>query len=1224
MSSPYSPYWGVTRDYVVLRQVVKNALAWSGNSWLSFVPSQGIVAAGAQLDLQARFDARHLLGGDYRATVHVRSNDPDQPDLTRPAHLHVTGAPDIAVTPDSLAFGSLFVGASRIDTVTVGNVGTDVLHVTNVLVTPAHFQEPVTAFDVAPGATRKLVVTFAPTAPGVFDGTLAVVSDDHDEPSVTVHLAGTGLVAPDIAVSPDHLSADLLAGEQADRPLTILNTGGSDLNFKLSSQSTAAASPAPGTPVAIGDSLRGATRNSTNPHVGAPVVQGMYTGTQLSFGISTLGEVMPFQYPVGNEHLARGSFLAGYTVAYEVGGLDRLAFSAYDNRLNIAPFSYQELENSATRAVVEVVTHTGDGLLAIRRLFTFVKDQKYLTVESRLVNLSGASMTRVVLKEDADWDADGQFPNTWDYDRDRHMVHASVNHFVGIASEQAPDFMDINGWNDYTGRTTVVDFPTGPVLGFDGFEVLHFELGTLAPAETTEVKVAYGAGNTLAELQAIMDVAVGNLPWLTLTPNQGTIPGGGQLVVNAHFSSAGLLGGVYPGTIQILSNDPDESPLGVPVSMHVIGAPRLVASRDSIAFGTLFAGQSRTDTLTLSNPGTDLLSVTSVTVSPAAFTADVTPFTLAPGAHRTLVVGYAPSAVGVSTGALTFASNDPSHPSLAVVLTGTALAPPIAGIAPDSLHFEVTQGGHQQATLTLSNTGGSDLTFSIATSGAAALPAALTVVPEAIRTSKTLPSAPRTTARVVPRKSAIEAPASGSLGAVLVIADGGTEVDVDSLLTSAGYSVTQVTDDSIWDGTNPSPSGFKLVVLLDGPGVTTGMPAGGQTALKNFVAAGGGLISTEWLAYEVANGNYTLMQELIPLTWREFAEGVFTWGVVHAHPVTAGVSPVFNVSTTADLGTANSGTVLVTSSTGDPMVITKSFGGGNTVHFACAGNYFGHRPFTVPDMQRLFLNAANWLTGANLLTVAPSSGSIPASGSLELTVSDDPGALPPGTYHNSVIVATNDPVTPILTVPVTVVVVGAAAVALSPDSLASGSLFVGKAGVDSVQVSNTGSLVLHVTSVAASAPFSVPTAGFDLAAGASRRLPVTFAPTAAGPFRGQLTVNSNAAGKPTASITLVGIGVGTASADLAQPPLSLALYGLVPNPPVRELMVSFTLPDDQPATVDLLDLAGRRLREVAVGSSGPGRHSISLGSVGSFESGVYLVRLRHGGRSIVKKCVLTK
>jgi subtilisin family serine protease len=1192
--------------------------------WLRVSPTTGRVPAGGSLDLEVTFDANGLFGGDYAGAVLLNSNDPGQPLTRVPASLHVTGAPDIALSRDTLDFKGLFIGATRVDSVRVTNAGTDVLHVSSVACSPAVFAVPGAAFDLPPGSDRWLPVTFTPTVANPFNGTLVIASDDHDEPSVSVRLLGTGLVPPDIAVTPDHLSADLFTGQQADRPLTIANTGGSELDFKVSARHPPPASPVMGAPVAISDSLRGPTRNTTNPHAGAPVVQAIYTGAQLSFGISDLGEVMPFQYPVGNEHLARGSFIAGYTVAYEAGGVDRLAFSVYDIRSNVTPFSYRELENSATRAVVEVVTHTGDGLLAIRRLFTFVRDQKFVTVESRLENLSGASMTRVVFKEDADWDADGQYSNTWDYDRDRHLVYASLTHFVGIASEQAPDLMDIYGWNDYSGRNTFVDIPSGPVFNYDGLEVLHFELGTLAPAQTADVRVAYGAGNTLAELQSIMDVAVGSLPWLTLTPNQGTVPAGGQLVVNAHFNSAGLLGGVYPGTIQVLSNDPDESPLDVPVSMHVIGAPRLVASRDSIGFGTLFVGQSRTDTLSVSNPGTDLLSVTSVTVAPDAFTTDVTPFTLAPGARRTLVVRYAPATLGASNGALTFVSNDPSHPTLAVALSGTALPPPIAGIAPDSLHIEVAQGGHQQATLTLSNTGGSDLTFSVATSSTAARPAALTVVPEAIRTSKTLPSAPRPTARVVPRKSAVEGPASGSLGAVLVIADGGTEGDVDSLLTSAGYSVTQVVDDSNWDGTNPSPSGFKLVVLLDGPGVTNGMPAGGQTALKNFVAAGGGLISTEWLAYEVSVGNYSLMQALIPLTWGDFAEGLFTWSVVHAHPVTSGVSPEFNVSTTADIGTANSGTVLVASSTGYPMVITKSYGAGNIVHFSCAGNYFGYRPFTVPDMQRLLLNSANWLTGANLLTVAPSSGSVPAHASLDLTVSDDPGVLPPGTYYNSVFLATNDPVTPSLTVPVTIVVVGAAAIALSPDSLASGSLFVGKAGVDSVQVSNPGSVVLHVTSVAASAPFSVPTAGFDLAGGGSRWLPVTFAPTAAGPFRGQLTVNSSAPGRAIARMTLVGIGIGTASADLAQPPLSLALYGLVPNPPVHELMVSFTLPDDKPATVELLDLAGRRLREVAVGAGGPGRHTISLGAVSSFESGVYLVRLRHGGRSLVKKCVLTK
>ena len=189
IDSPFSPYWSDNRDYVVLRQVIQNALAWSGAGWLSFLPASGAVHAGEQLDVVARFDAAQLLGGDYRATIHVRSNDPDEPDVTRPAHLHVTGRPDIAVTPDSLAFGSLFVGLSRTDTLHVRNDGTDVLHVSGV-VAVAPFHAPSGAFDLAPGESRDLVVAFTPTTDGVFENTLVISSNDFDEPTVTVHLAG--------------------------------------------------------------------------------------------------------------------------------------------------------------------------------------------------------------------------------------------------------------------------------------------------------------------------------------------------------------------------------------------------------------------------------------------------------------------------------------------------------------------------------------------------------------------------------------------------------------------------------------------------------------------------------------------------------------------------------------------------------------------------------------------------------------------------------------------------------------------------------------------------------------------------------------------------------------------------------------------------------------------------------------------------------------------------
>ena len=79
---------------------------------------------------------------------------------------------------------------------------------------------------------------------------------------------------PDIAVTPDHLSADLFTGQHADRTLTIMNTGGSELDFKVFARRPPAATPAQGAPVSISDSLRGPTRNTLNPHTGAPVVRG--------------------------------------------------------------------------------------------------------------------------------------------------------------------------------------------------------------------------------------------------------------------------------------------------------------------------------------------------------------------------------------------------------------------------------------------------------------------------------------------------------------------------------------------------------------------------------------------------------------------------------------------------------------------------------------------------------------------------------------------------------------------------------------------------------------------------------------------------------------------------------------------------------------------------------------------------------------------------------------
>lgn len=82
---------------------------------------------------------------------------------------------------------------------------------------------------------------------------------------------------------------------------------------------------------------------------------------------------------------------------------------------------------------------------------------------------------------------------------------------------------------------------------------------------------------------------------------------------------------------------------------------------------------------------------------------------------------------------------------------------------------------------------------------------------------------------------------------------------------------------------------------------------------------------------------------------------------------------------------------------------------------------------------------------------------------------------------------------------------------------------------------------------------------------------------------------------------------------LAVPPSAPSALALAagPNPARGELAARFTLPDARPARLELLDLAGRRVRTVE--ASGAGAHSERFGDLGALAPGVYLLRLSHGG-----------
>jgi hypothetical protein len=85
-----------------------------------------------------------------------------------------------------------------------------------------------------------------------------------------------------------------------------------------------------------------------------------------------------------------------------------------------------------------------------------------------------------------------------------------------------------------------------------------------------------------------------------------------------------------------------------------------------------------------------------------------------------------------------------------------------------------------------------------------------------------------------------------------------------------------------------------------------------------------------------------------------------------------------------------------------------------------------------------------------------------------------------------------------------------------------------------------------------------------------------------------------------------------------------ALKGLSPNPAWRDLNVSFSLADGSSASLDLIDIAGRRVKHVEVGSLGAGNHVVNLGRDGMLPAGVYLVRLTQGARSLTARAVVVR
>jgi len=149
-----------------------------------------------------------------------------------------------------------------------------------------------------------------------------------------------------------------------------------------------------------------------------------------------------------------------------------------------------------------------------------------------------------------------------------------------------------------------------------------------------------------------------------------------------------------------------------PGSQPILG-PIAQLSANSLSFGSLSVGQSSTaQTLTITSDGGQALSLNTLTITGANsgdFSETDTchvPTVLQPGNSCSVLVSFAPSAVGNRSAALTITDNA-SPTTESVQLTGTGLTPaPAVTLVPGTLDFgTVTQGTSTPASISVQNSG---------------------------------------------------------------------------------------------------------------------------------------------------------------------------------------------------------------------------------------------------------------------------------------------------------------------------------------------------------------------------------------------------------------------------------------------------------------------------------------------------------------------------------------
>ena len=740
-----------------------NQLGWIGTpinatgEWLAAEPTEGEVPEGepdeVTLSYQTTFEEEGVLdltgGLDYSADVEIQSNDPGTPTEQLPVTLTVNGEPAISVSEDPLDFGSVFTGTSTTDTLTVFNDSdNNILQVGSLeFAGDEVFSLPDNSgFVLDPGESMAVPVSFSPTASTTYSGTISFASSAGDQ---EVGIEGQG--SPFVSIEPDSLSQeiDLTTGDStATQTFSVTNEFSESLPFAVLIETLESENMDITPKLADKQLQRWRQMQQVEPQSNSdvePSLQPVPSGqpesqsadrgarsaaARLMSGPEVLEETGVTVY--GNEVLAPEivAFDAGlpgdFTVVDE--GVDSFAGN-FTFANNDQVFWIDNTDNTLKTYTLEDGSVQSVGELDPVGSDVTWSDMETDPTDGTTYVTAGEGNTNRLYEldvDDAELDLVGEYASgdlvvalAIDGEGNAYAHEIANDEILSVDLETAEsEVVGSTGIDANFAQSMTYDAETGQVL----MAALH-NCGFFGCSDGTLRQVNRETGNTTligsfpeegSDELGWMATPGQGIPWLATNLEQGTLPAGATLQLQAEYDATQIVEGDYSAQISIvgeeLQGEPSES---LPVNLSVEAAPVSFVSKDSLGYKDLFVDDtSSTQMVTLRNDGAANLNVTNVSIDSEnfAFTGG-TEFTLEPGDARIFDVAFTPQSVGEFTATMTIEGEEIS--TREVTLVGEGIPAPALSLNPTSFEKQAYVGQTQEETVEVTNTGGNPLEYDL-------------------------------------------------------------------------------------------------------------------------------------------------------------------------------------------------------------------------------------------------------------------------------------------------------------------------------------------------------------------------------------------------------------------------------------------------------------------------------------------------------------------------------